>query len=94
MNNELLLAIVGASLALIGRWIWDRWLAKRSRITADICELRMASVERRLEEGARTFERLTSCLTAACFIMIDLCQKSGIDCDDIRKRMIDSGINL
>ncbi len=94
MENEIALVIVTIPATLIGRYIWDRYISKSSRVTKEICELHMQQIENRLERGEETFKRIGSCITASCLIMLQLCEKAEINCSDIRQKMIDAGMNL
>jgi len=94
MKQNIILIVCGAGVGLIGRYIWDRFLSQSSRVTVSQCKNQMTQVQDRLQEGTDSFKRINSCLAASCLVMLRLCEKSGIDCQDIRKIMVESGLDL
>ena len=86
--------VISMIATLICKYIWDRYMSQDSRITLKEYTRDMKHIEERLKEGSDTFKRISSCLTTFCLVMLEVCEKAGIDCNDIRKQMIKSGLDL
>ena len=92
---ELILAVVASVTAtLIGKYIWDRYLSKSSRISVKDHERDIAGLEKRLMAGSDTFKKINTCMSAMCMVQLELCEKLKVDCGDIRKIIVDSGLDL
>lgn len=94
MERDVVIIVVTALVSLFGRFLWDRFFSRSSRVTAKECKDRMATVEKNLNEGEETFKNIKSCLAASCLIMLQLCERAEIDCGDIRQKIVESGLNL
>lgn len=94
MEKEVGMVIITAGLTLFCKWLWDRYFSQSNRVTAKEFTEKMKGIETQLAEGKTTFKQIGSCIAASCLIMLRLCEKTGIDCDEIRKKMIDAGMNL
>lgn len=94
MEKEILIIFLTAGLTLFCKWLWDRYLSQSSRVTAKEFNEKMAEIEKQLAEGRETFRKIGSCIQASCLIMLQLCENAHIDCAEIRKKMIESGLNL
>ena len=92
--REIFLLVIGSGMALVGRFIWDRFLSQSSRVTVKEFKNKMDQVEKQLAEGQETFKKIGSCITASCLIMLQLCKNANIDCEQIEKKMIEAGMNL
>ena len=46
VDHELLTLLVAIITTLIGKWIWDRFVSKSSRVTKEVCELNIAGITR------------------------------------------------
>lgn len=94
MEQNIILIVLSALVALIGRYLWDRYMSQSSRVTQKEFLAKMEELDKRLEDGTHTFKKINSCFAAMCLVMLRLCEKAEIDCDDIRKQMIESGLDL
>ncbi len=94
MNKDILLIFLSVSGTFLFRYLWDRYFAQSSRVTAKEFKDKMFEVERQLIDGKKTFKQIGSCIQATCLIMLQLCEKSNIDCNEIRKKMIEAGMDL
>jgi len=94
MEREFIGYVVTAGLTLFCKWLWDRYFSQSSRVTAKEFNDKMMEIEKQLTEGREIFKKIGSCLQASCLIMLQLCENAHINCDEIRKKMIESGMNL
>ena len=102
--NLELWSIVGTVVAtLVGKWVWDRWLSDSSRISQKTCELirakcqqemlgKMGLQENRLEDGDSLFKSTRHYQRAVILTLLHICNKMGIDCDQITKVMVEQDI--
>ena len=79
---------------LIGKYVWDRYLSKSSRVTIEEHKRDFAILEKRLSDGSETFKKINTCLSAMCMVQLELCEKLQVDCKDIRKIIVDNGLDL
>ena len=79
---------------LIGKYVWDRYLSKSSRITVEEHKRDFIILEKRLNAGSETFKKINTCMSAMCMVQLELCEKLQVDCKDIRKIIVDSGLDL
>ena len=86
--------IISMIATLICKYIWDRYLSKSSRVTVKEHERDIANLVERLKEGSDTFKKINTCMSAMCMVQLELCEKLQVDCKDIRKIIIDSGLDL
>jgi len=92
-----------AVTALAVKYIWDRYLSKASRITADQCNERRElmlkdivhnkeSIEKRLDTGDKLFEKMEVCLSLNMHIIFDLCKEVGLNCEELREKIYKKGM--
>ena len=79
---------------LTGKYIWDRYMSKSSRVTVKDHERDITALTERLRDGSDTFKKINTCLSAICIVQLELCEKLKVDCGDIRKIIVDSGLDL
>ena len=79
---------------LTGKYIWDRYMSKSSRVTVKDHERDITALTERLRDGSDTFKKINTCLSAICIVQLELCEKLQVDCKDIRKIIVDSGLDL
>lgn len=105
MEKELFMIIITAGFTLFCKWLWDRYFSQNSRITKEIFdayikstdekfESRLLSIDKQLLNGQETFRNIGSLIGSSCLIMLEICKNANIDCTDIKKKMIDAGLNL
>ena len=97
-DMELYTTIATVAISMIatltGKYIWDRYMSKSSRVTVKDHERDIAGLEKRLAAGSDTFKKINTCMSAMCMVQLELCEKLKVDCGDIRKIIIDSGLDL
>jgi len=86
--------VVSIITTLIGKYIWDRYLSKSSRVTVQDHKRDFDVLETRLNAGSETFKKINTCMSAMCMVQLELCEKLKVDCKDIRKIIVDSGLDL
>ena len=79
---------------LIGKYVWDRYLSKSSRVTVKDHERDFAVLEKRLDVGVDTFKKINTCLSTICLVQLSICEKLEIDCKEIRTIIMNSGLDL
>ena len=92
--QQILYILVTAMATLAGKYIWDRYLSKNSRVSVKDHERDIAHLEKRLQAGSDTFKKISICMSSMCMVQLELCEKLEVDCSDIRKILIESGIDL
>jgi len=85
---------VSVIATLTAKFIWDRYLSKGSRVSVKDHEKDVACLKRHLDNGAQTFKEISRCLSTLCMCQLELCEKLKIDCGDIKKIMVKSGLGL
>lgn len=102
-EHQLILMVLSGVGALIVKWVWDRWLSQGSRVTRLDCSLIrekcqseiMGLVKQhssQLCEGDETFESMSKTMMVMLLVLLKMCEKQNINCDDIRKAMIQKGL--
>lgn len=103
--KEVLTIIITIGSTLLCKWVWDRYFSQNSRITKVIFdtymqsmdekfEARLLNIDKQLLSGQETFRNIGSLIGSSCLIMLEVCKNANIDCTDIKKKMIDAGLNL
>ena len=89
------LVCVSSILAtLLSKFLWDRYFSQSSRVTKkEFCN-KLSEIEKRLDAGANTFKHINVCLITTSLVLLKICEEVGIDCEDIKKMMIDNGLDL
>lgn len=93
--------LVTVILTLIGKMVFERLLAKSSRVTAFDCEKNrkacqaeiLAKVDGHrdcLEKGDGHFRSVDTKIMAMAFALLKICNKLEIDCEEITKKMVES----
>lgn len=94
MPHTIATVAISASATLACKYIWDRYLSKSSRVTLKDHDKDIKDLEKRLKAGSDTFKKISTCLSTVCMVQLDLCEKLEIDCGDIRKIIVESGLDL
>lgn len=103
--KEIFAIVITISCTLLCKWLWDRYFSQNSRVTKatfDIYmenidakfETRLVNIDQQLRDGRETFKNIGSLIGSSCLIMLEVCKNANIDCTDIKKKMIDAGLNL
>ena len=94
MENLIIPIVCTAVATLICKYIWDRYMAKSSRVSVATHEKDIGCLKRHLDNGSQTFKEISICLSTVCMCQLELCEKLKINCSDIKKIMIESGLGL
>jgi len=86
--------VISMIATLTGKYIWDRYMSKSSRVTVKEHARDIANIAERLQEGSVTFKKINTCMSTMCMVQLELCEKLKMDCADIRKIIVDSGLDL
>ena len=46
VDHEIITLTIAIITTLLGKWVWDRFMSKSSRITKEICDLNIAGITR------------------------------------------------
>lgn len=99
----LLLAVTSGVLTLLLKWVWDRWLSSKSRVTFSTCQLMREKCQQqlldkicaqggRLDDGDLSFKSTRHYQRAVILTLLQLCSKLGVDCDQMTKILVSEDI--
>ena len=85
--------IAGGCFTLMARFVWDRYLAKGSRVTVSECEMIRKSYDKQLEAGHAMFVDLSAQISLLTFTMYEMCKADGtVDCSKLEKALVKRGV--
>lgn len=101
--NSLPQLLVAGIATLLGKYAWDRWLSQTSRVTKNECEQHRESCHKEimekiraqevhLTEGDGCFDQFSKTLMVVCLTQLKMCEALHIDCDEIKRVMVNKGI--
>jgi hypothetical protein len=97
---QVLLAVVAT---LLGKYAWDRWLSQSSRVTKEMCGQIRSSCQKeilgllknqgdQLDAGDGCFDTFSKTLMVICLTQLKMCEHLHIDCEEIKRIMVNKGI--
>jgi hypothetical protein len=102
-SNPLFSLLIAGVVTLVGKYAWDRWMSQSSRVTKDMCGQIRSSCQKeilgmiktqgeQLDAGDGCFETFSKTLMVICLTQLKMCEHLHIDCEEIKKVMVNKGI--
>ena len=106
-EHPLVSLVFAAVLTLVGKYVWDRWLSKSSRVSEDLCDERRTTCRQALmtelasqkvaskaqfDCGEETMDITSHTLTVVLLTLLKMCNKMDIDCAELTKAMVERGL--